>query len=151
MTDPISLAGTTPRFALPLLFAGQVQKELTVNEALLRADLLLASAIEGVVNAPPAAPAEGACWLIDPTPTGPFDGHGDEIAGWTASGWRYLAPREGLRTFDRSEGCFRLFRAGAWSLADAPAAPSGGATIDAECRGAIAALIAALRSTGVLR
>lgn len=151
MTDPITLAGTTPCFALPLLFAGQVQKELTVNEALQRTDLLLACAIEGVVSAPPAAPAEGNCWLIGTAPSGLFAGHSDEIAGWTASGWRYVAPREGLRIFDRSGGSFRLFRAGAWCVADAPASPSGGTTIDVECRATIQALIAALRLAGVLR
>ncbi len=41
MSDPVQFEGATPRFALPLLFAGQAQKEFFVNEALLRADMVL--------------------------------------------------------------------------------------------------------------
>lgn len=149
MTDPLGLAGTTPRYALPLLFAGQVQKELTVNEALQRAEFLLACTIEAVVSSPPATPAEGDAWLVGTAPTGAFVGHESEIAGWTANGWRFVSPRDGLRVYDRAVAAFRLFN-GAWILASAPTLPTGGTMIDAEARAAIASLVASLRSAGVL-
>jgi len=38
MTDPITFDSTSPRFGLPLLFSGQVQKEVYLNEALSRLD-----------------------------------------------------------------------------------------------------------------
>ena len=40
MSDPIRLDGATARFDLPLLFAGQAQKEVFVNQALAVIELL---------------------------------------------------------------------------------------------------------------
>ena len=41
MTDPIALDARTPRHSLPLLYPGQAQKEVFVNEALARLDALV--------------------------------------------------------------------------------------------------------------
>jgi hypothetical protein len=150
MTDPISFSTTSPRFALPLLFAGQSQKELTVNEALLAADILLHPAIEAVVTAPPGTPMPGHCWLVGSGATGAFAGHTDHIAAWCEGGWRFVAPREGMRVYDISASAHRLFAAGLWRLAVAPTSPTGGVVIDSEARTAITAVIAALRSSGVM-
>ncbi len=62
MSDPIVFETATAKFELPLLFAGQAQKEFFVNEALSRADLLLHCAIEGETAAPPPAPQAGQVW-----------------------------------------------------------------------------------------
>ncbi len=60
-----------------------------------------------------------------------------------------MVPRDGLRLLDRSTGQLMLYRGG-WTVATAPASPSGGATVDAEARAAIAELIAALADAGIL-
>lgn len=150
MTDPLSFSSTSPRFALPLLFAGQSQKEVTVNEALLTADVLLHPAIEAVVTTPPAAPASGQCWLVGASAIGAFAGKSGQIASWSEGGWRFVAPRQGMRAYDIAATAYRYFAGGNWQLAVAPAAPSGGTVIDNEARTAIGNLIATLRAAGVL-
>ena len=148
MSDPIPFEGTTARLSLPLLFAGQAQKEFTVNEALLRADFAVQCVVEGEAAAPPASPVVGQAWLVAAGPSGDFTGHEAEVAGWTTDGWRFLAPREGFVVFDRTAQCFRKFGE-AWDSPVAPAPPSGGATIDAEVRAAVVSIIEKLVAAGV--
>jgi Protein of unknown function (DUF2793) len=150
MTDPISFSATSPRFALPLLFAGQSQKEVTVNEALLGADILLHPAVEALAATPPAAPASGQCWLVGSSATGAFAGQSDRIAAWTEGGWRFVAPRDGMRVYDIAASAHRLYAGGNWRLTAAPATPTGGTFVDSQARTAIAAIITALRNGGIL-
>lgn len=101
MSDPAPFLSATPRFALPLLFSGQAQKEVIVNEALSLADILLHAAIDGELSVPPAAPAAGSTWLIGSLAQGEWAGRTGQLAGWSEGGWRYLAPRPGLRLYDQ--------------------------------------------------
>jgi hypothetical protein len=149
MSDPIAFESATPRLALPLLFAGQAQKEFTVNEALLRADLALHCTVEGELAAPPASPLAGEAWLVSATPTGAFAGHALAIAGYTAGGWRFIAARPGLRVYDREASCFRHFT-DTWQRCVRPATPSGGATVDQEARNAIDGILEKLVAAGIL-
>jgi hypothetical protein len=148
MTDPLSMPSKTPRYALALLFPGQFQKEFSVNAGHAVADILLHPAIEGVAAAPPAGALEGESWLVDANATGAFAGQSGKLASLQAGIWVFATPRDGLRMLDRSTGQHVLF-AGGWRREDAPAVPDGGTTVDAEARAAIAALIAALRETGI--
>ena len=148
MSDPIPFEGATARLELPLLFAGQSQKEFTVNEALLRADIAVQCVAEGETDAPPAAPAVGEAWLVGTTPSGAFAGRAAAIAGWTADGWRFVAAREGFVVFDRAAQCFRRF-SDAWEKPVAPAAPASGATIDVEARDTLVSIIEKLVAAGV--
>ena len=150
MTDPVSFSETSPRFGLPLLFAGQSQKELTVNEALLSADLLLHPAIEGTATTPPSSPVAGQSWIVGAGATGSFAGQVDKIAAWSEGGWRFITPREGMRAYDLSVSAHRIYAGSAWHLATAPAAPTGGSTIDTQARTAVTAIIAALRTGGII-
>lgn len=149
MSDPLDFPSLTPRFALPLLFAGQAQKEFTVNEALSLCDSLLHGAIEGEASSPPVAPGEGQCWLVGPSPSGDWSGHAGAIACLQAGSWLFIAPRDGLRLLDRSSGQLLFYRDG-WNAPAAPALPSGGATIDVEARTVINGIVAVLRQAGVL-
>lgn len=149
MPDPITFTSATPRLALPLLFAGQAQKEFYVNQAHALIDALLHAAIEGEADDPPVAPAEGECWLAGSAPTAAWDGHPGELACYEAGVWIFVTPRDGIRLLNRSSGQLMLFR-GTWSAPAAPAAPAGGTTIDSEARTAITDLIAALSAAGVL-
>ena len=148
MPDPIIFDSTSPRFALPLLFAGQAQKEAFVNEAHALTDALIHCAIEGVAAAPPATPVEGTNWLGAASPTGAWAGQAGKVACRQAGNWLFAAPRAGMRLLDRSSGQEKHFFA-SWQVPTAPAAVTGGSTIDTQARSAIADLIAALRIAGV--
>lgn len=149
MTDPISFDSASPRFGLPLLFAGQAQKEAYVNEAHALSDALLHCALEGIANSPPGSPAEGTCWLVGSAPTGAWAGQAGNLAARQAGNWLFVTPVDGMRVLNRATGQDMRFAAG-WKAASRPAAPAGGTTIDAEARAAIGLILTALTSAGII-
>ena len=161
----------TTRFALPLLHAGQAQKEMFHNEAVVGIDALLHPDVLGVgVNAPPATPEPGEAWIVGDEPSGDWAGHVDEIACWTDGGWRFAAPRAGIEVWAESLAQPVRYRAGAgWQIGvisagrievggvqvigargEAVATPAGGAIVDEQARNAIAAILDALRAHGLI-
>lgn len=149
MSDPLSFADNTPRWTLPLLFAGQAQKEVFVNEALARLDVLLHTVVEGEASNPPAQPADGEAWIVGATPQAEWSGREDSIASYQGAQWLFVAPSDGMLAFDRATGLRRRYRNG-WSAAPAAPQMSGGSTLDAEARTAIAAIVAALSHYGMM-
>ncbi len=100
------MAETTDRLALPLLAAGQAQKEIFHNEALTFVDLLLQGAVEDHdVDDPPASPAAGQCWTVGASPSGDWTGRAGQVAGWTTGGWRFVLPRAGMTFWNIAAGC----------------------------------------------
>jgi len=146
MPDPI-FDTRTPRFDLPLLFAGQAQKEGFVNEVTARIDALLHCAVEAELATPPATPAEGQSWLIAISPTGDWSGRPGQIASRQSGNWLFAVPQPGMRVFNRGTGQTAFYN-GSWQTASRPVSPSGGATVDVEARDAIAALIGCLAAAG---
>lgn len=160
----------TARFALPQLAPGQAQKEWFHNEALQRIDMMLCPVIEGpALASPPASPIAGACYLVATGATGAWAGHEGDLAGYSDGGWRFVAPIEGAHVLDRSSGQTVIWRSGAWESGiiraqelringltlvrdrQAPIPdPSGGTTVDAQSRAAIASILAILRTHGLI-
>lgn len=149
MAEPIQFSSQTPRFALPLLFAGQAQKEFYFNEAQSLVDALLHTCIKGVASTPPQTPAEGDCWLVGQGAQGQWSGHDSTIAVRVSADWRFIAPKQGTVVLDDSTGR-RFFYDNGWQAASAPASPQGGSTVDQESRAAIDAIISTLRTCGIL-
>jgi hypothetical protein len=161
---------TSPRFSLPYLVPGQAQKEMFHNEALLALDSIVHAAVEGApATTPPGSPSEGESWIVGAGATGAWAGRDDDLATWSAGGWRFAAPVPGMLAWNKAGGVWLHWSGVAWADGSLPASsltigglqvvgprqagiasPSGGTTIDAEARTAIDALIVTLRSHGLI-
>ena len=91
------------------------------------------------------------------------------VAAWTAGGWRFVPPVDGMVLYERVSGTCTTYRNGSWELGTLRASslviggqqvagqrrpaiesPSGGSVVDAEGRGAIASILDALRQHGLI-
>jgi hypothetical protein len=91
------------------------------------------------------------------------------LAVWTDGGWRFAAPVPGMKVWNQAAGFWLVWSGTAWIAGelsgsrikiggvqvvgqrqpDVPS-PSGGTIIDAEARAAVAAVIVALKSHGLI-
>lgn len=149
MTEPLTFASSTQNYSLPLLFAGQAQKEFFVNQALSMIDNLLQLAIEASLTAPPTTPEDGSCFRIASGASGEWEGKDDMLALRIADTWQYIDPPAGTRLYDRSTRQCVLFDAG-WIEPAEPPEPTGGSVVDVEARATISELLAVLRNAGIL-
>ncbi|MGK2909654.1 MAG: DUF2793 domain-containing protein [Sphingobium sp.] len=160
----------TNRLGLPWLMAGQAQKELTHNEALALLDIATCPAAESAdVAVPPSGATPGQCWIVAAGASGAWAGRTDEIAGWTASGWLFVAPITGMEVWVADRGGAVRWSGSAWhdgalradglyhgnvqvvgARGAAIAGPTGGSVIDAESRAAIDAILAMLQLHGMI-
>ena len=158
------------RLGLGFLQAAQLLKEMTVNEGLAALDIAVSAAVDGVlIDAPPADPAIGSCFIVGGEPEGAWAGHALSLAGYTGGGWRFVAPVDGLAALDKPSGQLAIFTAGAWEVGHVRAAklsiagdqvvgprlptvaePVGGTVIDAEARSTISAILARLEQHGLI-
>lgn len=139
----------TARHALPNLFVGQSQKEITHNEALARIDALLHPLIEAELATPPTLSVtsdDGKCWLIASGAMGLWSGKERQIARWSAGSWRFLQPVEGMALWDKNSVKRRFYIDGLWTTPAAIADPAGGTVIDVEARAALVAILQHLRA-----
>lgn len=160
----------TVRLALPLLEAGQAQKELTHNEALAMLDIAVHAVVQGApLDQPPAVPAPGQCWIVGTAPQGAWAGRAGWLAGWTEAGWRFVPAKSGWRVWDAianqpwrmtptgwERGVVRAeqVRIGATQVVGAQrpaiAEPAGGTTVDVEARAALGKILDTLRQHGLI-
>jgi hypothetical protein len=133
--------------------------------------VLVAAAVEGLpLAAPPASPVVGNCYIVGAAPTGAWAGKAQSLAAYTSGGWRFIAPRDGLSAYVKSNGATAAYRSVGWVFGDlsgsqvsvdgtkvvgargvAIANPAGGAVLDAEARAAIGLMLAALRQHGLIQ
>ena len=164
------MSNATARFALPFILPGQAQKELYHNEALARIDGALHPGVEATnLTTPPPEPEEGQCWIVASNASGAWNGRQDQLAIWSEGGWRFVTPTPGMTAWHIPGQHWIYWTGSAWSDGTLPsrglvvdglpvvgprqpaiATPSGGTTIDAEARAALAHIIAALMSHGLI-
>jgi len=107
----------TARLGLPYLAAGQMQKHVTLNEALTRLDALIQTAVVSrTVSSQPAAPPDGALYILPAEAIG---------AAWTglpqgalvraeAGGWSVVEAPDGLVVLVADAGELVVRDGGAW-------------------------------------
>lgn len=161
---------TSARLNLPLLQAGQAQKEFTHNEALAAIEALVQPVAQTLGDdVPPASPLAGQCWIIGTAPSGVWAGQAGALAMWTDGGWRFTPAFDGMAVWVAAADLWAHHRSGIWSLGaeraqsvviggvqvvgvqqSAIAPPSGGTLADTEARAAITAIILSLRAHGLI-
>jgi hypothetical protein len=90
------------------------------------------------------------------------------VAAYTAGGWRFVVPGEGMAVHVKSLGTGATFRSGTWDVGvrasrlvvegqqvvgarrPAIADPSGGSTVDSQARAALGQILAAMRLHGLI-
>ncbi len=146
----------TDRLALPLLAAGQAQKELVHNEGIAEAGP--GDTVRRGNCGPQCAAGARRNWPMLDRRGRPRVGDWAEqdgaIAGWTDNGWRFVMPAPGWRAWvigSRAMRCGMMAPAGSmkrcaataiswqakgsrWDGRAAIANPTGGATVDSEIR-----------------
>ncbi len=161
---------TTSRFQLPLIAAGQAQKEVTHNEALTLIDAVMSPVVQAVGTVtPPASPSPGQCWVVGAAATGAWAGQSGALACWTPGGWRFVIAATGIGVWSVADGMLARFNGSVWVIGESNATvyrtqglqvvgtqrpaisgPTGGSVIDQEARIAVNAILSALRVHGLI-
>ncbi len=89
------MSETSPNLELPYLMPDQAQKHVTHNEALQRLDALTQIILADLLPAPPANPAEGACYAVIAPATGSWQGRAGQIACLIDGDWTFFSARPG--------------------------------------------------------
>lgn len=105
----------TPRLGLPLLAAGQAQKHVTHNDALMRLDALVHLVVASrTQTVPPASPGETAAYIVPTGGTGAFADRQDDLAIFEDGGWSFLAPRAGWQAWVTDEAEHHVWTGTQW-------------------------------------
>ena len=105
----------TPLLGLPLMEAGQSQKHVTHNEALLLLDAAIhLSVLSRTLTSPPATPADGDRYLVAAVATSGWTGEDGKLAVREAGAWRFAAPKTGWRLWVSDEAKFLVFDGSQW-------------------------------------
>jgi len=100
------MSETSPTLDLPLVMPAQAQKHVTVNEALLRLDMLVQAVVESrALDVQPATPAEGSIWIIPDGASGTdWGGYAPGmLAAYRDGFWTGLVPQDGWQVQVRDE------------------------------------------------
>ncbi|MEM7057322.1 MAG: DUF2793 domain-containing protein [Pseudomonadota bacterium] len=119
----------TYRFKMPLLDAAQAQKHVTINESLVRADVLAAATVlSRSAPTPPPSPTDGDAFIVEPGSTGAWAGKDGEIAMFLNGGWEFVAPWPGATFWVQDESARVVFD-GVWIADDTTNSPNGAASL----------------------
>jgi hypothetical protein len=115
----------TPNLKLELIAAGQAQKHVSINDALIALDALAQlKATSRTQTAPPPAPTDGETYIVPTGATGGFAGHAGDVAVFDGGSWRFYVPSDGWRCYVVAEQSLFVRTTGQWVLAAMPNMPT---------------------------
>lgn len=119
----------TANLRLPLLQAGQAQKHVTVNEALMRIDTLAQpTLVSRSMTLPPASASEGTAFAVPSGASGAWAGQDGRVALWLNGGWEMLTPGVGWNAWIEDEATPAVFDGTDW-VPGPSALSAGGAAL----------------------
>ena len=105
----------TPNLSLPLLASNQAQKHVTMNESLLRLDMLAQITVTSrSIVEPPQTLADGERFILAAQATGAWAGHDGELASWVDGAWIFDTPAPGWQTWVADESLFVVYDGDGW-------------------------------------
>ena len=109
---------TTPNLEIRLLEAAQAQKEITVNEALMRLDALSLRGALARAQTPPPAPQDADIYIIGDAPQGVWADYAQHITYFDQI-WRFIAPKAAMILWVEADRRFYHFDGTSWRAATA--------------------------------
>ncbi len=109
MTDEL-----TPRLKAPLMTAGQAQKHVTHNEAIMVLDALAQLSVVSSTSTPPSSPVADCVYIIGASPSGVWAGKATQIARYQDGAWAYSVPQNGWRAWVQDVAQMYVFTGSAW-------------------------------------
>ncbi len=111
---------TTSHLAITLVEQAQSQKELTLNQALVRIDALLNTGAKSrTIATPPVSPILGDVYIIASSPTGDWVGQAGKITYYDSI-WRIITPNEGMTLWVNDENLIYSYDGTSWVLSNNP-------------------------------
>jgi len=108
----------TPRLGLPLLAAGQAQKHVTHNDALMLIDALVQLTVASRTQASaPSEPGADAAYIVPSDGAGIFAGRTDALALHEDGGWTFIMPRPGWQAWVMDEAEHHVWTGTEWRKA----------------------------------
>jgi hypothetical protein len=106
----------TPHLSATLVESAQAQKEVTVNEALIRLDALQnTGVVDRDLNTPPANPVAGDMYIVGPLPTGVWAGKTGQLTYFDQL-WRFIVPRPGVTIWLNDEQALCRYSGSLWEV-----------------------------------
>lgn len=104
----------TFNLGVTLVEQSQTQKEVTVNEALVRIDALLNTGAKSrALSAPPDSPSAGDVYIIGASPTGDWQNHAQDITYFDQV-WRFISPNVGASLWVSDENVQYTYSTQGW-------------------------------------
>jgi hypothetical protein len=107
---------STARLNLPLIDAGQAQKNVTHNEAILALDQFVqASVLSQTLAVPPASNHEGDSYIVAAAGSGAWAGKSGQIAAFQQGAWNFYTPSVGCLVWVTAQSRVFVWTGTAWS------------------------------------
>ena len=107
---------TTNNLAITKLEQSQAQKDVTVNEALIKIDALINTAIiDKDLATPPGSPREGDLYIVAAGATGDWSGEEGKLAHYNNSSWNFITPNEGALFWIADEDQLYVYDGSFWA------------------------------------